>query len=243
MSLDLTVSQYLILSVGLFLGFYIHSIIGFAAALIALPIISQCFEVKDGVSLMSLFVLVFSVIFGFREWRNFDKRVILRLLWGMLPGVAIGTWVLSTVDSALMKRCLGAFILLFVLNSYLNFSKLRFVEKMGVPFGFLGGFFSVLFSAAGPPFAIYIYSCLDSAKEIRATLISVLFLNSIIRVPALAASGLLTPKIWIWALCLSPVFAVALFLGNRTHAKIDSHRFKNILMPVLTLSAILLFIS
>lgn len=242
MPYDLTIAQYTVIAIGIFLGFYIHSIMGFAAALIALPIIAQFMPIQTGIALLSLYVLIFSALFVFGEWRHVDTRVLARLVIGMIPGVTIGTWVLSSLDAVLLKRFLAGFILLFVLHSCCKTKRIEIVEKMGIPLGFLGGFFSLIFSAAGPPFAIYAYNCLDSAKTIRATLICLLFANSLMRVPALATAEILTTKTLYWALAFSPAFVLALILGNCTHHRLSTPTIKKASMTLLTLSALTLLI-
>jgi uncharacterized membrane protein YfcA len=237
---ELEYTPFLIIGLALFLGFFVHSIVGFAAALVAMPLLLQLLTIQESVGILSVFILIFSGLTTYREWQHIDRNVTYRLAWGMLPGVIFGSWILSHVETEIMKRLLGGFILLFILSTYIRNKKLSSVANLGIPVGFLGGVFSVLFSAAGPPFAIYVCSSVESTRAIRATLVGILFLNSIVRIPALMVSGVFTAEIWRWCLLLSPFFALALWVGAGVRKSLNNEGFKHFLMVVLLLSALAL---
>lgn len=232
----------LILVIGVGLGFYVQSVVGFAAALVALPIILNILKIQEGVALMSIFFLIFGVIFMYKDWKHMNKKVIIELVIGMIIGSLVGVWVLKVGNPIILKKILGLFILAYVGYSYLKKSNIKCFQKLGPLFGFIGGFFSILFSTAGPPFAVHIYNKLDKARLVRATLIGILGINSFVRVPLLIISGILTYDIFIKSLFILPFFLIALYLGNKTHNKINEKVFKNVLMILLVLSALSLII-
>jgi uncharacterized membrane protein YfcA len=77
-------------------------------------------------------------------------------------------------------------------------------------------------------------------KAFRATMIGVLGLVTITRVPALAVSGILNFNHLKMSLIVFPVFLFAQFLGKRTFKKIDEKAFKRFLMILLCISGLLL---
>ncbi|MBU0529780.1 sulfite exporter TauE/SafE family protein [bacterium] len=236
------ITHLLILIIGVGLGFYIQTVVGFAAALVALPIILSVLQIQEAVSLMAIFFLIFAIIFMYKDWKDMDKKTIIELGLGMLIGSIIGTYILKFGNPITLRKGLGILILLYVIYTYAKKSKIKCFRKLGILFGLLGGFFSILFAAAGPFFAVYINNKVDKSRIIRATLIGILGINSLVRVLLLITSGILTVNIFISSLYILPFFLLALYFGHKTYNKINENMFKNVLLILLIISGISLII-
>ena len=140
----------LILTIGIFVGFYVQTVIGFAGSLIALPILLFAMELPDAISYISIFYLFSSVFLITKEWKNIDKQIILKLALASIVGVTLGVLVLTFSKPLLLKKGLGVFILLYVAYVFIGKRKID-LNKGGIfSFGVLGGFFSGVFSTGGP---------------------------------------------------------------------------------------------
>jgi uncharacterized protein len=232
----------LILAIGVGLGFYAQTIVGFAASLVAFPIILNILEIQEAVALMSIFFFIFSIILIYKNWNLINKKTIIKMLIGIIIGLLLGIWLLKFGNPVILKKILGAFILIFIGYSYLKKKRIKLFKKLGFLFGFIGGLFSGLFSTGGSPFIAYIYNELKDPDIIRATIIGTLGITNFLRVPILIYSGILTYNIFITALYIIPFFLLALFLGNKTYEKISKTTFKHVLMIFLALSAVSLII-
>lgn len=226
----------LILATAIFCGFFVQSLVGFAGSLVALPILLLEIKLPDAIAYISLFYLVSSSFMMFREWKNIDRETILRLSLTSVVGVVLGIVVLSYTKPVILQKGLGVFILLYV--SYVLFLKKDYHlgQKTNLAFGALGGFFAGVFSTGGPLYVISVKNSVQEAKTFRATMMGVLALVTVVRVPALSIGGILNLHHVKMSLLILPVFFFAQFLGLKLFPKINEAQFKNILLVLLFLS-------
>ncbi|MBU0576942.1 sulfite exporter TauE/SafE family protein [Patescibacteria group bacterium] len=236
------IAHLLLLAIGVGLGFYVQTVVGFAAALVALPIILNVLQIQEAIALMAIFFLIFAIIFIYKDWKDIDKKIITELGIGMILGSIAGVFILKFGNPIILKKGLGIFILFYVAYTYAKKNKIKCFHKLGVLFGLVGGFFSMLFAAAGPFFAVYINNKSDRSRIIRATLIGVLGINSFVRVLLLVVSDILTVNIVIKSLYILPFFLLSLYLGHKTYHKINEATFKNVLLILLIISGVYLIV-
>jgi uncharacterized membrane protein YfcA len=95
----------------IFAGFFIQTIIGFAC-LIALPS-----SVRNALLESGLYLFYdLRPIYVYREWQYIDKSLIKKMAFLSFFGV-LGYFVLMYGKPLILKKALGVFIILFVLNS------------------------------------------------------------------------------------------------------------------------------
>lgn len=236
----MTIEVFLILALGIFIGFYVQTVIGFAGSLLALPILLFKMELPDAIAYISIFYLFSSLFLISKEWRNIDRKIIIQLALTSVIGVVLGIVVLTYAKPIILKRGLGIFILLYV--AYMSYGKKKIVLNKGgiISFGVMAGFFSGLFSTGGPLYVMCVENTVRNMNALRATMIGVLGLVTITRVPALAMSGILNFGHFKMALFIFPVFIFAQFLGKKTFKKIDENIFKKSLMFLLCVSGLIM---
>ena len=225
-----------ILAVAVFCGFFVQTLVGFAGSLVALPILLLGLKLPDAIAYISIFYLVSSSFMILREWKNIDRETILRLSLASVIGVVLGIIVLSYTKPVILKKALGIFILLYVLYVFLGKKDYVLGKKTNLAFGVMGGFFAGVFSTGGPHYVISVKNSIQEAKAFRATMMGVLALVTVIRVPALSISGILTMIHVKISLIILPVFFLAQFLGVKLFPKINEGQFKYILLVLLFLS-------
>lgn len=231
---------FLILSIGIFVGFYVQTVIGFAGSLMALPILLFKMDLPDAIAYISIFYLFSSIFLISKEWRNIDRKIILQLSIASILGVIIGIMVLVYAKPIVLKRGLGVFILLYVAYAFFGNKKIK-LNKTGIfGFGVMAGFFSGVFSTGGPLYVICIENTVKNIKVFRATMIGVLALVTVTRIPALAVSGLLNFGHFKMAFFVFPVFLLAQFLGKRTFVRLEEKLFKRSLMLLLCISGVIM---
>lgn len=226
----------IILAIAIFCGFFVQTLVGFAGSLIALPILLLGLQLPDAIAYISIFYLFSSTFMVFMEWKNIDRKTIFGLTLASIIGVVLGIVVLTYTKPIVLQKGLGVFILLYV--AYVLFGKVEFLlgRKTNLFFGVLGGFFAGVFSTGGPLYAISVKNQVQEARTFRATMIGVLALVTLIRVPALSISGILNLQHVKMSLIILPVFFLAQFLGVKLFPKINENQFKNILLILLCLS-------
>lgn len=231
---------FLILIIGIFVGFYVQTVIGFAGSLMALPILLFGMQLPDAIAYISIFYLFSSAFLITKEWKNIDKKIILRLALASVIGVILGILVLTYSKPIILKKGLGVFILLYVAYVYFGKKEIKLNKAGIISFGVMAGFFSGVFSTGGPLYVICVENTVKEIKTFRATMIGVLGLVTITRVPALAISGILDFHHVKMALLVFPVFLFAQFLGKQTFEKINENLFKKLLMGLLCISSLVL---
>ncbi|MFO8235041.1 MAG: sulfite exporter TauE/SafE family protein [Bacteroidales bacterium] len=231
----------LVAGIGIGVGFYVQTVAGFAASLFAIPVLLNVLPMQESIALMSVFLLLFSIILVYKNWISIDKKTVFELSIGITIGLSAGILILKTGNPLILKKLLGVFIFFFIAYNYFSKKRFKIPGKLGILFGIAGGVFSGMFSAGGPTYVMYVYNRIDASSIFRATLIGILAITNIIRIPMLIISDILTTETLKTALYLLPVFAIALMTGNKTYHKINEEKFKHILMILLGISGISMF--
>ena len=234
---------YLIVSIAIFLGFFVQTVIGFAGSLIALPVLLLGTMLPDAIAYISIFYIFSSFFLINKEWDNIDFAILKRLAVPTIIGVIIGILVLAFTNPIILKKGLGCFIILYVIYISLIKTDFRIGKKSVSVLGILGGFFSGVFSTGGPLYVISVKNMAMDVKTFRATMIGIMGLITLVRIPMLSVSGILHWSHWKVALVIFPVFLLAQYSGKIVYSKIDEFYFKKILLILLFFSGIVLIIN
>ena len=230
----------LVVGLGIFAGFFIQTLIGFAGALIALPILLLVLGLQDAIAYISIFYFFSSVYLIAQEWQYIDRKIILKLSIATILGVGLGICVLAYGKPLFLKKALGVFILLYVCYTVYAKDKVFKQPKLNFLFGLAGGFFSGLFSTGGPLYVIIVKNSSLNMKSFRATMFGVLGLITAVRLPTLYAAGILNIEQMRYALYLMPFFILALYLGKKAFAKLNEVVLKKGVLALLFLSGSML---
>lgn len=233
----------LLLTIGIFTGFFVQTITGFAGALIALPFLLFVMPLPDAIGYLSIFYFISTPIHVYKEWKYIDKPLLKKLALSSFFGLLIGIIVLAYGQPVILKKALGVFIILFVLNSLKANKEIQLISKMKYFFGFLGGFFSGVFSTGGPLYLVIVKNETSDVKTLRATMFGVLGLITFMRIPVLAFEGILTLNQLYNSLYVLPFFILALILGKKVYLKLNELFLKRIMLGLLFLSGIMLLIK
>lgn len=230
----------LILGIAIFIGFFVQTLVGFAGSLVALPILLTTIKLPDAIAYVSIFYLFSSSYLVKKEWKNIDRDVILKLTVASVIGVILGIIVLTYSKPVVLQKALGIFILLYIIYTLTGKKQFSTNKIINWILGALGGFFSGVFSTGGPLYVISVKNTVHEIRAFRATMIGVLALVTIIRVPALAISGTLTLQHLKLSLVVLPAFFLAQYLGTFLFSRINEVFFTKLLLVLLFFSGIAL---
>lgn len=230
----------LIIALGIFLGFFIQTVVGFAGALVTLPILLIVIKLPDAIAYISIFYFLSSIYFVIKEWQNMDRKLITKLAISSVIGLGVGIWILSYAKPLILKKALGVFIIVYVIYSFVADKKFKNSLFLDYGFGFLGGFFSGLFSTGGPLYVIIVANTVVEMKTFRATMFGVLGLVSIVRLPMIGVSGILNWNHLYYSLFIFPVFLLATVLGKKMYSKVNDQLLKKSILVLLFISGIVL---
>jgi len=222
----------------------IQGLSGFGSALVAMPLLTLFIDVKTAVPLCILHSVLMTSYLSFKLRDHMDKRKILPLLAGSLPGIYMGVTFLKNVDADLIKFLLGLLIASYSLYSLLVHAKPRQIHRIWAYLaGFGTGFIGSAFSAGGPPAIIYTTLTGWSKDHIKATLTGFFLASAIITAVVHAASGL-TNMLVIQYFLTSSVFAfVGVFAGSLFYSRISRDRYIKIILIILFLLGIMMMLT
>ncbi|MCJ7507228.1 MAG: sulfite exporter TauE/SafE family protein [candidate division Zixibacteria bacterium] len=233
----------LVVGLAIFCGFFVQTIIGFAASVIAVPIILFVCKLQDAVATMAILLFVFSFILVLKNYKEIDKNMLLEMGIGIILGIIVGVVVLRNANPIILKKGLGVFVVLYALYSLNKQKTIEIFKRLGLLFGFVGGIFSGLYTTGGPVYVTYITNKLSKASNLRATIIGVMGVSNLARLPILFANNLVPFHCIKIAIFVSPLFILSLYLGHIVYPKINECLFKRIVLAVLLISGLILIVK
>jgi uncharacterized protein len=180
--------------VGWFLGGFINGIVGFGAALVAMPIVATGIDMHVAVPTCGLVILALNVQMAWTYRGHLDTTGIGPLFLGAAPGAAFGVLLLQHVPETWLKAILGGLLAAYALWGLANATPRT--RRLAFGWGALTGFFSTSlgtsFGFNGPPLAVYLSLRGGSQQRIKAALGAFFIVSSIFIVMAHALAGFYT---------------------------------------------------
>ena len=219
----------------------IQGLTGFGGGLVAIPLLCLIMDVKEAVPLSILSGLAITTVMAWNLWQHMDRRKILPMLIGSLPGIVAGTLLLKVADPVVINRMLG---LLLISISGINLTfKPRPINPSTV-WGYIAGFFSGAITASvgagGPP--VIIYTTLTDWKkdEIKATLTGFFVLNGYITAAVHAGTGVIngtTLRIFVATLAF---VLLGTYLGSAISGRINRRTYLRIVYLLLMVLGVIM---
>lgn len=224
------------------LAFFGESIFGFGGGLIAIPLLSLLIGVKDAVTL----VLIFQLLMGLMIWkshRHINWRAAKPMTLSVIVGTVIGTILLSNANAAILQLFLAASIFVFLVKT-LWFNGFTLGRKAtttaATTAGLSGGLFQGLVGTGGPVLTMYLSAVIKQKLSLRATLIYLFFVTSVVRLGVSIPNHLFTERVLHLTLIMLPLFLVAIYTGQHLHQKVSEKYYRLGIYVILGGSAILL---
>jgi len=174
-----------------------------------------------------------------KRWSWIDAK---RLLWGGLPGVAIGAALYSVADADLFRLLIGGICLAFIgWQMSLRAGLLRPSQRpmpgwAGLVAGVVAGFTSFVSHAGGPPAAVYLLSRRLDKTQFQATTVLVFWAYNIVKFVPYAFLGIFTVETLMFDLILAPVALFGAWLGVRAHRVVPESLFFGITYVLLAVT-------
>lgn len=258
----MTILETLLFGLVVLITHFIEGITGFGCTVLALPFCSSLAGIKVAVPILVIIawlLALYIIIIDFSKiiWREYIKIIAFVIL-----GLPIGMWLFGRLPEAILKKLLGAFMIIVAIRGlYAVFMSKQakgcgeamadYGKKAGIAryksvllnfVLFLGGVIHGAFGSGGPFIVIYAAKALPDKSNFRAT-ISMLWLtlNSIIIIRDIRGGVMSEPvfKIVLWTL---PFLAIGMVLGNYAHKKIRGNSFVKLVNGVLLLSGVFMLL-
>jgi uncharacterized protein len=162
------------------------------------------------------------------------KRTVSRifpLVVGVLPGVLVGSFVLSFAAPAWVKFALYVFILPLILMQAAGWRRpIKNEKAAGAPLGFGVGFLYALTTISGPPTALFFNNQGMSKEEFKASIAQVRIAESYLTVGAYSALGLFSYQSLSLFAIIAPPVVVGIPLGIYLVRRVPVDVFRRVCM-------------
>ncbi len=207
-------------------AFMLRGMTGFGSGIVAIPMLALAWPLSVIVPIMAALNYVASFSLGVMDYRKTLWRELAPMLPGNLIGVVGALYLFHVLNATVLSRLLGGFILVYALYTLSGLRLRQLPRGFAAPFGVVGGAIDTLFSTGGPIFVIYFSTRRFDKGAFRATVSTLLLLETPFRIVGYLFSGLYTwTSLWL-ILGALPVMAVGLFLGHRIHARLSQRNFE-----------------
>jgi uncharacterized membrane protein YfcA len=230
-----------LIAISFSLGFFIESIIGFGAALIAYSILGFFLDFKEMI-LSGLYIgTIASVKIIYTDRKSFDAKTFKSAMPLCIIGTILGALLFSKLSTSFLSGIFGILLIILAIK-IMFFDKFIFPNFFKSKLILIGGIAQGAFGTGGPFWVNALQKDFKNKSNLRTTL-AVFFVSfNLIRFAQLYFQGALKLDFFlnIWWTII-PVF-LAIKLGHIMHLKISEEAFKKGI-SVITIFAGLKFLS
>ncbi len=229
----------------LLLNFVLRGSLGFGGAL-GLPLLALALPVKVLAPAWSLIGIVSSVAIVGAGRRHVDWAEFGRLLPGCLAGILVGLLVFKALDTVVLARALGVFIIFYAAYSW---RQPRVRTKLLRPAAsVLSGIVGTIFGAMATIFFAMFLDAGRASQSIgkegfRATMSAMILTISISRTIGYAAVGELTLDSVILCAASIPAMGIGLLVGDRIHTGLSPRAFQRLVCAMLAACGVALLLT
>lgn len=189
-----------------------------------------------------LVLLIVGDLFAITVYRaHADWQVIRRLMPAVVAGILLGVVFMSRVDAVMLKRSLGAVLLVLSIMQLAQGRKPALIDDRRLPHsvttaaGATAGFTSMLANAGGPVMNLYLLSAKSEVMGFLGTTAWLFFAINLTKLPFSIGLGLLTFDAFGYALWCIPALALGALVGIRLAKGMS---FENLKLVILVLTAV-----
>lgn len=242
---DFPFASFGITSLILFGAYTLFGITGFGQSIIAMPFLVMVASLRFFVPLVALLDGVFVIwnVAKFRREANY--RELVALLPTTTVGMIAGATILLIIPEKILLLSLGVLITGYGIYCILQRHQERRLGKIvAVPLGLMAGALSATFGTGGPLYVAYLSGRIRDKGELRATIVQLLLLTTLLRIGIFGVGGLYAdPKIWLWWALALPICFAGVKLGHYLHDRLKSESLLMLVYLLLVVAGIMLVVK
>lgn len=223
------------------LAYFIRGVSGFGSGLIAIPLLALYLPLQVAMPTVAILDNVAAAGHGLRHRDSIAWRELLPLVPITLLGVVAGVYLLNNVDTAMLQKGMGGFLLLYAIYMLSGLLPQR-KRPLGqaLPFALVGGLISTLFGTGGPFYVIYLHLRNHGKLEFRATVAMIFLMDGTIRLLGYLFTGFLDAATLLATGIALPVMLISMRIGNYFHSRLSQNRVQRLISLLLVTSGSLL---
>lgn len=227
-ALDLSLAEFALCCLAAAGGGMVQAVLGFGYALLVVPaLLVVAPESVPATALTVAFPMV--VVLALFDLGNVERRTVVRLTLGRLPGTALGAVILGLAAPRTVAGAAGAFLLLAVAGSAVRGAH-RASPGLELGAGFLSGVAGTVGAVGGPYLGLVVAD--RPGPVLRATVSAAFVVGLVFSLVAVAAAGDLTRPATELGLALVPATFLGLPLGHRLADRLRGERLRAAVLAV-----------
>lgn len=236
-------SNKIIFIIVLFAANTIQTITGFAGNLIAMPPSLILVGYESSKVVLNVFTLVACTIITYKNRKNIQWKILIRICTFMLLGMALGIKLIDYFDLKILSYVYGIMILIIALKKLFVKIEIKLPCIFMSTVLFLAGIIHGMFVSGGALLVIYAVWALPDKNKFRATVAPVWMVLGVILMYSHFKSGLYTKDNLILIAASIVSLILSLKVGNMLYDKINQKNFLKITYILLIAAGILVFYS
>ena len=204
-----------------------------------LPLLTPSYG--EATALSGLLAIFVALIPAIQTRQNLNWKKLLPILIVFLITSCIGIWLVSRLDSDLLKHIVGGVLIAVGLWFLITGGRIRMAPTLPVQTGMgtLSGLMGGLFAMQGPPAVIYFLSAADSKDEYIALTQWYFLIGNIFMAFFRAGSGFVTMDVLkLWCVAIPGVF-LGLFVGAKVYKRIRTEELRRVIYAFLIIAGLL----
>jgi hypothetical protein len=240
------VSPLVIVFLGIFVGLVKGGITGPIGGAVLLPLlVSQGLSVPEAAGVV-LPLLIVGDMFALRfYWREWDWKLVRRLLPAAVVGIGVGVWLLVSLDDSILRPILGVLTIVAVVYKILSDSLKQMAYSPRAWHAYLAGFTTGVTSAianvGGPPMSAFLLLQKLEPLAYVGTMTLFFAIVNLVKLPLFFQNNIIDTQILLSVAWAVPLIPVGVWIGRWAIGKINRLWFERA-MIVLVLAASLLLI-
>ena len=240
------VSLFVVAVTAFILAGIIKGATGLGYATSALPLLVHALGLQSAMSLVLIPALSTNVILAVTGGHLKDT---LRSFWplylAMLPGTAIGLWLLLSIDQQIAIAGLGSVMItytIFALSRPNIQIPTRWHSLLKAPTGFANGILTGLTGSQGMPLLPFMLGLnLEPARMVQAVNSAVLVASCALAF-GLSMNGIMTTELLVLSIAAIAPALLGTFVGTRLRKQLPATRFRQIVLLMLGLMGLVMLV-
>ncbi len=246
---ELSATAWVALALAAVLVGFAKTALGGAASL-AVVVFAAVLPARESTGALLPLLLVGDLLAVALYRRHGSWSQLLRLLPGVLPGLALGAWFVATVDDDVMRVAIGAILIVMTgtqlaqrvrSRGSLTSARTHAVRSVGV--GVLAGFATMTANAGGPVMTWYLVLAGLPMLSMLGTGAWFFLVVNLAKVPFSAGLGLISGPSLLLDAVLVPAMLLGGLVGVLTVRRIQQRTFELAALALGLLSAVLLVVA
>ncbi|MFT3877735.1 MAG: sulfite exporter TauE/SafE family protein [Propioniciclava sp.] len=215
---------------------------------LAVAVFALAMPTKESTAAILLLLIVGDMV-AIARYRTVSWRLLVKLVPGVIPGLLLGALFMSMVDDTLMRRSIGALLLVMLIMQLWQRRTAGRPESPTDPHwaraaatGTAAGFTTMTANAAGPVMALYFLAAGIDKQRFIGTNAWFFAIINLSKVPLAAQLGLFTPQSLFLDLTLIPAVLLGAWIGTWVIGKVTQRQFELITIGASGLASVLLLL-